>query len=98
MSERERIQIPDNAAGRLAFDIFRSIAIKMWAVGDEATNDFTISNFPAAETVRKDYFNRQFRRVVAFDSGEHVIITYDYKTQTTSSAFLTPSDKLFYEQ
>jgi len=97
MSERERIQIPDNAAGRLAFDVFRSIAIKMLTVGDEVTNDFTVSNFPAAETIRKEYINRQYKRVIEW-RGDYIAVMYDYKTQTTSSAFLTPSDKLFYEQ
>lgn len=50
---KHRIEIPDNQAGRLAYDAFHNVALKMWAVGGEATGNFALANFPEAETVGK---------------------------------------------
>ncbi len=84
----KRIAIPDNPAGRLAFKVFRAVAEKMLAVGNEATNDFALSNFPDGKTVRKDYADRQFLRVIKIPTGEYITVIYDYTAQTTAATQL----------
>ena len=46
-----------------------------------------LANFPAAQTIRKDYVNRQYRRIIEVD-GESYAVIYDFKTQTTAAAEL----------
>ena len=90
MKKQERIEIPDNPAGRLIFDMFKRLAIEMCEIADEATKDFMIMNFPTAETIRKEYINRQYRRVIELGGKHIIVIAYDFKTRTTI-AFELPS-------
>jgi hypothetical protein len=83
MNKREGIEIPDNAAGRLAFEVFHRLAVKLCEAANEATRNFMLANFPAARTIRKDYVNRQYRRIIEVD-GENYTVIYDFKTQFTA--------------
>jgi hypothetical protein len=87
MEKRAGIEIPNNVAGQLAFDVFHRLAVKLCEAADEATRDFMLANFPAAQTIRKDYVNRQYRRIIEVD-GETYAVIYDFKTQTTAAAEL----------
>ena len=88
MSEQTGIEIPYNAAGRLAFDVFHRLAVKLCEAADEATRDFTLANFPTAQTIRKDYVSRQYRRIIEM-GGETYAVIYDFKTQTTAAVELS---------
>jgi hypothetical protein len=89
MNKREGIEIPDNAAGRLAFDVFHRLAVKLCEAADEATRDFMIANFPTAQTIRKDYIDRQYRRIIEVDGNNRIAVIYDFETQTTAAAELS---------
>lgn len=88
MAERNRIPIPYNTAGRLAFDAFRSVAEKMAATGNEATSDFVYLNFPDSKTVGKEYSDGKYSRIIQLQNGTYIAIVYDYVEQTTTDVFL----------
>ena len=83
-TEDGRLIIPDTPAGRLAFDVFRRLAVNLWEAADEATRDFMLANFPEAQTIRKDYVSRQYRRIIEM-GGETYAVIYDFKTKTTAA-------------
>jgi hypothetical protein len=85
MNERKRTPIPDNAAGRIAFDLFRSFAEKILAYGSDMTSDFALAHFPGGKTVSRKYASMQFRRIIETPGGEYVTIIYDYMAQSTST-------------
>jgi hypothetical protein len=87
MSERERIEIPYTPAGQLVFDSFYRLAVDLCEAADKATRDFMLSNFPNAQTIRRDYVNKQSRRIIEVD-GKTCAIIYDFKTKATSAAEL----------
>ena len=89
MASRKGIEIPYNAAGQLAFDVFHRLAVKLCETADEATRDFMLTNFPTAETVSKEYVNRQYRRIIQFDGKQNIAVVYDFKTQTTAAIELS---------
>jgi hypothetical protein len=88
MTDQPRIVIPHNAAGRLAFDAFRTIAEKMLKTGNEATSDFALTHFPESKTVSKEYSDGIFQRIMQTTSGTYISIMYNYATQTTAATYL----------
>lgn len=88
MTAQNRTMILHNAAGRLVFDAFYSIAEKMIAFGNEATNDFALTNFPDGKTIGKEYSDGQLRRILQTESGAYIAVVYDYTAQTTAAAYL----------
>ena len=83
--KRKGIEIPYNAAGQLVFDVFHRLAVKLCETADEATRDFMQTHFPMAETVSKEYINRQYKRVIKVDGENQIAVIYDFETQTTAA-------------
>ena len=87
-TEDGRLIIPDTPAGRRVYEKFLSVWEQIISVGDEATKDFILANFPAAQRIRKGFVNGQYRRIIEVD-GETYAVIYDYKTKTTAAAELS---------
>ena len=66
-------------------DLLYSLAKKMCAAGNEATDELIQSNYPGAKTIGKEFVNRKYRRTIEWGS-EHITLIYDYMTQTASIA------------
>jgi hypothetical protein len=85
-------EIPDTPTSRRVFDALRDLlhrlAAELIETASGATRDFMLSNFPNARTIRKDYVNRQYRRIIEVD-GENYAVIYDFKTKTTVAAELS---------
>ena len=85
-TEDGRLIVPhDTPVGRRVYEKFKRFAAHMCEVGEEATKDFMLANFPTAQTIRKEYKDRQYRRVIEAVDGEHVM-AYDFTTKTVFSA------------
>jgi hypothetical protein len=84
-------EIPDTPTSRRVFDALRDLlhrlAAELIETASGATRDFMLSNFPNARTIRKDYANGQYKRIIEVD-GETYAVIYDFKTRTTAAAEL----------
>lgn len=83
MVDLKQITLPNNTAGQLIYDVFHSLAKKMWSTGKETTGNYALANFPDCKLVKNEYSNRTFRRTIRIPNGEYIEVVYDFMTQTT---------------
>ena len=62
-------------------NLLYSLAKKMLAKGNEATDELIQANFPEAKTIGKEYADRKLKRTIEW-RGERITLIYDYATKT----------------
>jgi hypothetical protein len=66
-------------------DVLHSLAKKMCATGNEATNKLISANYPEAKTIGKEFVDRKYKRTIEW-GDTNITLIYDYMTQTATVA------------
>lgn len=80
------MNIPYNAAGQQAFEVFRRVAEKLYAAAQDAVDKWVAQNCPQVETIGERHSEGRYQRLVRTADGLDQTISYDYITKEVAAA------------
>ena len=73
------MEIPYNAAGKQAFEVFRKVAEKLYKAARDAVDEWMVQNCPDGEILGERHADGKYQRMIRTSDGLGHTICYDYR-------------------